>query len=148
MRWPRFARDERGAWDKALAELALPMHPAHIGAVCREGFPADSVLVADGGNATIWAMFHHKVTVPNTVISTFKFGMLGAGVSQAVAAALARPAYAQPLGLALGCQPFDVDRGVANAVVERRQIAGKLQGAGGSHGVADQALGVIVVRAF
>jgi acetolactate synthase-1/2/3 large subunit len=47
--------------------------------------------VADGGNATIWAMFYHQVTVPNTVISTFKFGMLGAGTSQAVAAALARP---------------------------------------------------------
>jgi acetolactate synthase-1/2/3 large subunit len=84
-------QDERAGWDKALSDMAIPMHPAHIGAVCRELFPEDSVLVADGGNATIWAMFYHKVTVPNTVISTFKFGMLGAGTSQAVAAALARP---------------------------------------------------------
>jgi acetolactate synthase-1/2/3 large subunit len=89
--YARTMKDERAAWDKALADMAIPMHPAHIGAVCREVFPEDSVLVADGGNATIWAMFHHKVTVPNTVLSTFKFGMLGAGVSQAVAAALARP---------------------------------------------------------
>ena len=89
--YARTMKDERAGWDKALADMAIPMHPAHIGAVCREVFPADSVLVADGGNATIWAMFHHKVTVPNTVVSTFKFGMLGAGVSQAVAAALARP---------------------------------------------------------
>ena len=78
-------------WDKALQDMAVPMHPAHIGAACREVFPEDSVLVADGGNATIWAMFYHQVTVPNTVISTFKFGMLGAGISQAVAAAIARP---------------------------------------------------------
>ena len=84
-------RQERALWDKALADLAVPMHPAHIGAACRAVFPPDSVLVADGGNATIWAMFYHQVTVPNTVISTFKFGMLGAGTSQAVAAALARP---------------------------------------------------------
>jgi acetolactate synthase-1/2/3 large subunit len=84
-------REDRQGWDKALQDPAVPMHPAHIGAVCAELFPADSVLVADGGNATIWAMFHHRVTVPNTVISTFKFGMLGAGTAQAVAAALARP---------------------------------------------------------
>jgi acetolactate synthase-1/2/3 large subunit len=84
-------QEDRAGWDKALSDMAVPMHPAHIGAVCQELFPADSVLVADGGNATIWAMFYHRVTVPNTVISTFKFGMLGAGTSQAVAAALARP---------------------------------------------------------
>jgi acetolactate synthase-1/2/3 large subunit len=84
-------KQERAGWDKALADMAIPMHPAHIGTVCRALFPEDSVLVADGGNATIWAMFYHQVTVPNTVISTFKFGMLGAGMSQAVAAAIARP---------------------------------------------------------
>jgi len=84
-------KDERAGWDKALGDMAIPMHPAHIGAVCRELFPRGLVLVADGGNATIWAMFYHKVTVPNTVISTFKFGMLGAGMSQSVAAAIARP---------------------------------------------------------
>ena len=87
-------------WRKSQLRLLLfpvPQHAldvgplAHIGAVCQEVFPADSVLVADGGNATIWAMFYHRVTVPNTVVSTFKFGMLGAGTSQAVAAALARP---------------------------------------------------------
>ena len=93
-------KEERAGWDKALADMAVPMHPAHIGAACREVFPEDSVLVADGGNATIWAMFYHHVTVPNTVISTFKFGMLGAGTSQAVAAALARPG--QPVCCIIG----------------------------------------------
>ncbi len=90
-RYARTMREDRAGWDKALADMAIPMHPAHIGSVCREVFPEDSVLVADGGNTVIWAMFYHKVTVPNTVISTFKFGMLGAGMAQAVGAALARP---------------------------------------------------------
>ena len=89
--YAKVMREDRAGWDKALADMAIPMHPAHIGSVCREVFPEDSVLVADGGNAVIWAMFYHRVTVPNTVISTFKFGMLGAGMAQAVGAALARP---------------------------------------------------------
>jgi acetolactate synthase-1/2/3 large subunit len=89
--YAKVMKEDRAGWDKALADMAIPMHPAHIGSVCREVFPEDSVLVADGGNAVIWAMFYHKVTVPNTVISTFKFGMLGAGMAQAVGAAIARP---------------------------------------------------------
>ena len=89
--YARVMKEDRAGWDKALSDMSIPMHPAHIGTVCRELFPPDSVLVADGGNATIWAMFHHHATVPNTVLSTFKFGMLGAGMAQAVGAAIARP---------------------------------------------------------
>ncbi len=108
---------ERAGWDKALGDMAVPMHPAHIGAACRRVFPEDAVLVADGGNATIWAMFHHQVTVPNTVISTFKFGMLGAGTSQAVAAAIARPG--KPVCCiigdgAMGFHPQEVETAVRN----------------------------------
>jgi acetolactate synthase-1/2/3 large subunit len=54
-------------------------------------FSDDTVLVADGGNATIWAMFYFQARVPNTILSTFKFGMLGAGLGQAVGAAIAQP---------------------------------------------------------
>ncbi len=82
---------ERAGWNKALADLAEPIHPAHIATVCDELFPDDSVLVADGGNAAIWAMFYHKVRTPNRILSTFKFGMLGAGMAQAVGAAVALP---------------------------------------------------------
>ena len=89
--YAKVMKNDRAEWDKALSDMAIPMHPAHIGAVCRELFPPDSVLVADGGNATIWAMFYHQVLVPNTLLSTFKFGMLGAGMAQAVGAAIARP---------------------------------------------------------
>ena len=84
-------REDRAGWDKALADMRVPMHPAHIAHACAKVFPRDSVLVADGGNATIWAMFHHAAQVPNAIVSTFKFGMLGAGMSQAIGAAVARP---------------------------------------------------------
>ncbi len=113
----RTIAEDRAGWDKALADMAVPMHPAHIGTVCQQVFPEDSVLVADGGNATIWAMFYHRVTVPNTVISTFKFGMLGAGTSQSVAAALARPG--KPVCCitgdgAMGFHPQEVETAVRN----------------------------------
>ncbi len=91
---------DRADWDRALSDMAIPMHPAHIGSVCRELFPPQSVLVADGGNATIWAMFYHQVMMPNTLLSTFKFGMLGAGLAQAVGAAIARPG--QPVCCIIG----------------------------------------------
>ncbi len=82
---------DRAGWDKALSDMAEPMNPAHIGAICDELFPQDSVLVADGGNAAVWAMFHHRARVPNRILSTFRFGMLGAGMAQALGAAVALP---------------------------------------------------------
>ena len=78
-------------WDRALTERQAPMNPAHVAHACAEVFPPDTVQVADGGNAAVWAMFHTRVRVPNTLLSTFKFGMLGAGVAQALGAAVARP---------------------------------------------------------
>jgi acetolactate synthase-1/2/3 large subunit len=110
-------QDDRNRWNKALSDLATPMNPAHIGAVCQEAFPEDTVLVADGGNATIWAMFYHQVKVPNTVLSTFKFGMLGAGMAQAVGAAVAQPG--KPVCCiigdgAMGFHPQEIETAVRN----------------------------------
>ncbi len=82
---------DRAGWDKALSDMAEPMNPAHIGAICDELFPPESVLVADGGNAAVWAMFYHRARVPNRILSTFRFGMLGAGMAQALGAAVALP---------------------------------------------------------
>ena len=82
---------ERAGWDKALADTGAPMNPAHIATICDQLFPQDSVLVADGGNAAVWAMFYHKARAPNRILSTFRFGMLGAGMAQAVGAAVACP---------------------------------------------------------
>ncbi len=109
--------EDRAGWDKALSDMAIPMHPAHIATVCGEVFPRDSVLVADGGNATIWAMFYHRAELPNRIVSTFKFGMLGAGMAQAVGAALAEPG--KPVCCiigdgAFGFHPQEVETAVRN----------------------------------
>ena len=110
-------KEDRAGWDKALSDMAVPMHPAHIASVCGEVFSEDTVLVADGGNATIWAMFYYQANVPNTIVSTFKFGMLGAGMAQAIGAAVARPG--KPVCCiigdgAFGFHPQEIETAVRN----------------------------------
>ena len=53
--------------------------------------PDDTVWVLDGGNTVVWSNFHHEARVPRSVLSTYKFGMLGAGMGQALGAAVAAP---------------------------------------------------------
>ncbi len=77
--------------DQPLAKRESPLHPAHVGATCGRLFPAESPLVADGGNTAVWAMFYHTVRAPGRLLSTFKMGMLGAGMGQAIGAAVAMP---------------------------------------------------------
>lgn len=77
--------------DKSLEKETDYVHPARVVVACREAFPDNSILVADGGNTAIWANFYWKAKTPGTVLSTFKFGMLGAGVAQALGAAKAHP---------------------------------------------------------
>lgn len=67
------------------------VNSARVARVCRDVFDDDAVLVADGGNAAVWANMFHEVRVPHTMLSTFKFGMLGAGVAQTLAAKVAYP---------------------------------------------------------
>lgn len=69
----------------------IPMSSAHVAHICRDVFPEDAILVIDGGNTSIWAHFFHEVQTPNTIVGTFKMGMLGAGVSQALGAQIAHP---------------------------------------------------------
>ncbi|MFQ5479334.1 MAG: thiamine pyrophosphate-binding protein [Candidatus Binatia bacterium] len=84
-------RAARADLDKALMKRGEPMHPSHVATVCRKFFKDDAILVTDGGNTVIWSNFYHEVRAPGTMLSTFKFGMLGAGVSQALGAKIARP---------------------------------------------------------
>lgn len=77
--------------DAALQDNCVPMNPAHVAQVCRRVFARDAICVIDGGNTAVWTHFYHEATVPNTVLHTAKFGMLGAGVAQALGAAVAFP---------------------------------------------------------
>lgn len=88
-------RDERDAHrailDTARLEVGSPMHSSHVAAICREVLEDDAVLVVDGGNTAVWAQTYHEVRVPHTLLSTYKFGMLGAGIPQALGAKVAHP---------------------------------------------------------
>ena len=95
-RIPSGACDARAALDAARAAVGAPMHSSHVAPICQEVFDDDAVLVIDGGNTAIWANLYHEVRVPHTLLSTYKFGMLGAGVGQALGAQAALPG---PAGL-------------------------------------------------
>jgi acetolactate synthase-1/2/3 large subunit len=88
-------RDERAraraAFDAKLADRGAPMCSAHVGAACRRVFADDAIAVFDGGNACIWGNFYHEVRTPGAVLGTPKFGMLGAGLAQAIGAKIAFP---------------------------------------------------------
>lgn len=74
-----------------LDNRATPMLPAHVPTTLRRLLEDDAILVVDGGNTSVWAQFFHEVRVPNTLLGTFKLGMLGAGVAQALGAKVACP---------------------------------------------------------
>jgi acetolactate synthase-1/2/3 large subunit len=90
-RYAEAMKKQRGKLDKSLEDRGVPMVTAHVAVACQEFFDDDAVFVADGGNTTIWGMFFHEARTPNSMLSTPKFGMLGAGVAQALGAAVARP---------------------------------------------------------
>ncbi len=75
----------------ALKDFKTPIHPAQTVHICQEFFKEDAVCVADGGNTAVWANFYTELKVPHTFLATFKLGMLGAGIGQALGAAVARP---------------------------------------------------------
>jgi acetolactate synthase-1/2/3 large subunit len=81
----------RAQLDMALQNKSSPMHSSQVPAACQRFFEDDTVYVFDGGNATVWASFFSEINRPDTLLSTFKFGMLGAGVSQALAGQIAKP---------------------------------------------------------
>jgi acetolactate synthase-1/2/3 large subunit len=83
--------EARAALDQVLANQQAPMITGHAAAICRRVFDDDAVVVFDGGNAAVWANYFTELRVPNTQLSTAHFGHLGAGVGQALGAAVARP---------------------------------------------------------
>lgn len=75
----------------ALLSDSAPMHPAHVPHIARKVFGEDALLVVDGGNTAVWTTMYHSPRKPNSVFSTFKFGMLGAGPGQALGVKVALP---------------------------------------------------------
>jgi acetolactate synthase-1/2/3 large subunit len=83
----------RAGLDAALGAPSDPLHTAQLPAVMQRVLPEDSVLVLDGGTTSVWGALYHEVRRPHSILSTLgKFGMLGAGVPQALGAKTAEPA--------------------------------------------------------
>jgi acetolactate synthase-1/2/3 large subunit len=90
--WAGRAADLRTFLRSAAAdEDAEPLHSAFVPLICREVFDDDAVLVIDGGNTAVWTNLYHEHRTPGCLLSTFKFGMLGAGPGQALGAQVANP---------------------------------------------------------
>ena len=102
---------------KSLEEPTEPMVTAHVPTVCQQMFDDDAIVVADGGNTAVWVNFFHKIKVPNTMLATPHFGMLGAGVGQALGAAEAFPdrqVYCIIGDGAFGMHPQEIETAVRN----------------------------------
>ena len=101
--------------DAALGDASLPMHSAHVPSAVRDLFPAGSPLIADGGNTAVWTMFYSKAAPPARILSTMKMGMLGAGMGQALGAAVAvpdRPVACITGDGAMGMHPQEIEAAV------------------------------------
>ncbi|MER1958181.1 MAG: thiamine pyrophosphate-binding protein [Solibacillus sp.] len=103
--------------DEHLADKNVPMNPAQIPYYAQKAFPKNTPLVIDGGNTAIWTNFYYEVNDEMPVLSTFKFGMLGAGPGQAMGAAVAKPG--QPVVCiigdgAMGFHPQEIETAIRN----------------------------------
>ncbi len=107
----------RAKLDEKLEDRSQPMVTAHVGAICRQIFDDDAIATFDGGNSAVWGHFFHEVRVPNTQLATHHFGHLGAGVGQALGAAVARPdkqVYCITGDGAMGFNPQEIETAVRN----------------------------------
>jgi acetolactate synthase I/II/III large subunit len=101
----------------ALKDFETPVHPAQVVRICHDSFDGDAVCVADGGNTAVWANFYTNLRTPNTFLGTTKFGMLGAGIGQALGAAMARPGkqvYCLTGDGAMGYHPQEIETAIRN----------------------------------
>jgi acetolactate synthase-1/2/3 large subunit len=83
--------EDRKTLDEMLALPGDPMISCQVPKICREVFDDDAVVVFDGGNTAVWGNFYTQLSVPNCQLGTHHMGHLGAGVGQALGAAVARP---------------------------------------------------------
>jgi acetolactate synthase-1/2/3 large subunit len=90
-RYRQMKEKSRAQLDKIFARADHPLTAGHVARACQETFPSDSFCVLDGGNTAVWGNFYHECRTPGTILATFKFGMLGAGVAQALGAKVAHP---------------------------------------------------------
>ncbi|MEA3359765.1 MAG: thiamine pyrophosphate-binding protein [Thermodesulfobacteriota bacterium] len=108
---------DRAKLDTKLEDRSSPMLTGHVASICRQFFDDDAVVIFDGGNTAVWGNFYHEARTPNTLLSTHHFGMLGAGIGQALGASVARPnspVYCIIGDGAFGFHPQEIETAVRN----------------------------------
>lgn len=90
-RWQAKRDAHRAELDTTLADRSTPMVTAHVADTCQRILPAEAIGVFDGGNTAVWGNFYTRFASPNSQLGTHHFGHLGAGLGQAIGAAVARP---------------------------------------------------------
>lgn len=105
----------RAALDAALDNTAVPMHPAHVPVIVRRVLGDEGLVAVDGGNTAVWCAHYYRNARPDAIHSTFKFGMLGAGMGQALGLKAAHPD--RPVACitgdgAMGMHPQEVETAV------------------------------------
>jgi acetolactate synthase-1/2/3 large subunit len=105
----------RAALDAALQSTGAPMHPAHVPVIARRVLGEEGMVAIDGGNTAVWCAHYYRNARPDAIHSTFKFGMLGAGVGQALGLKAAHPE--RPVACiigdgAMGMHPQEVETAV------------------------------------
>jgi acetolactate synthase-1/2/3 large subunit len=112
---PRTASPELAGWIQQdadqLAELAdtapsgmTPVHPARLAVEATKAFPADGIMVRDGGATTIFGWTYSQAK-PHDVIWNQNFGHLGTGLPYAIGASVAE-GRKRPVMLVTGDSSF------------------------------------------
>ena len=89
--WTSAASEATAKLDKKAEKPKSAVSPGRIPVIAQQNMPDDTIWVFDGGNTTVWSHFYHQTKMPNSILATNKFGMLGAGVAQALGAQVAAP---------------------------------------------------------
>lgn len=76
---------------KAAHKVEHGVNSGQIATVAQEIAPDDTLWVLDGGNTVIWGHFYLRARTINSIFTTYKFGMLGAGLGQALGVQVANP---------------------------------------------------------
>lgn len=91
--WQSERADLRAKLDKPAKKSmdSARIHPGLVPTIAQSVMPDDTIWVLDGGNTVVWANFYLAARTIRSMVSTYKFGMLGAGFGQALGAAIAAP---------------------------------------------------------
>lgn len=115
--WSEQIAAERAKLDKRIGEADQGVSPAAVPTICQQVLGDDTIWVLDGGNTAVWAHFYTEARTPNSIIATFKLGMLGAGVAQALGASVADPGRLVCCLIgdgAMGFHPQEIETAVRN----------------------------------